>query len=636
MKQTCLYRITALLLSLMCILCSCKGIGPTSVLTEKELRDRITASWVGQMIGVTWAASTEFRYVNKIIPESEMPVWSSDMVNDAFVQDDLFAELPFMNAMKDNGIDCSMEVMGRYFADSTFWLAHANRTARDNIRNGIPAAEAGHYKNNCHADDIDWQIESDFVGNIYPGYPTAAAKKSFDIGHLVNYGDGVYGGVWVAAMHAAAFTAENLRQVIDVGLEAIPKDTKFRTILDEVVTAYDNGVEWETLWQQLEERWGSDDKCPEHKGGRNIDAKLNAAYVLIGLLYGEDDFEKTIIISTRCGQDSDCNPSTAASVLGTLHGLEWIPEKYRCDVEYENTNFTNTEFSLSECIDINVDLAKEYLNSVGAASKEGWSIPKEPDVEPVPFEQWPDGEITAYLTVTPKEDSNVSMSFMYVAPEDVTVTMDMGDGTVFDHVVNSYKYQFAGTYTITCTVKDSENRSFAFKKEVKATGERPFNVTASSSNANPEGCGSQDPNVMCDGEINKYDYLQQYDTYPGESGDKTWFALSFDRKITVSKVYFTEGAHLQDGGWFKKTPKIEALVKGKWVDCKYELFPKYAEKDSLNAQGKPFETFTFTLKKAVECDGIRVIGSAGGSSAYASCAELDVAYTKVENPIEGQ
>jgi hypothetical protein len=43
----------------------------------------------------------------------------------------------------------------------------------------------------------------------------------------------------------------------------------------------------------------------------DIDTKVNAAYIVIGLLYGDGIYEKTIDIATRCGQDSDCNPSNA-------------------------------------------------------------------------------------------------------------------------------------------------------------------------------------------------------------------------------------------------------------------------------------------------------------------------------------
>ena len=46
---------------------------------------------------------------------------------------------------------------------------------------------------------------------------------------------------------------------------------------------------------------------------------------VLGLLYGGGDFGKTVDISTRCGFDSDCNPSNAAGVLGTMIGLSNIP-----------------------------------------------------------------------------------------------------------------------------------------------------------------------------------------------------------------------------------------------------------------------------------------------------------------------
>ena len=57
----------------------------------------------------------------------------------------------------------------------------------------------------------------------------------------------------------------------------------------------------------------------------NIDARLNAAYVVLGLLYGNGDMTKTIAIATRAGQDSDCNPSSAAGILGTMLGYSKIP-----------------------------------------------------------------------------------------------------------------------------------------------------------------------------------------------------------------------------------------------------------------------------------------------------------------------
>ena len=63
----------------------------------------------------------------------------------------------------------------------------------------------GSWKNNPHADCIDYQIESDFAGLMSPGMPNTASEISDKIGHIMNYGDGWYGGVYVGAMYSLAF-----------------------------------------------------------------------------------------------------------------------------------------------------------------------------------------------------------------------------------------------------------------------------------------------------------------------------------------------------------------------------------------------------------------------------------------------
>ena len=72
----------------------------------------------------------------------------------------------------------------------------------------------------------------------------------------------------------------------------------------------------------------------------NIDAVTNSAYILIGLLYGEGDFSKTLDIATRCGQDSDCNPASAGGILGAMLGYDNIPEKWMRNLrEVEDMDF---------------------------------------------------------------------------------------------------------------------------------------------------------------------------------------------------------------------------------------------------------------------------------------------------------
>lgn len=472
-------------LSMLAMLVSC-SVPPKKeswgTISNAELRDKIMGSWIGQMVGVAWAAPVEFHYNGYIMPEDKVPVWESKTVNDAFGQDDLFVEARLLEAFEDHGLDATLDEIAPIFTKLPSWMCHANYQGRLNLLLGIEPEMAGHYLNNFHADDIDWQIEADFLGNFYPGMPAQAAQRAFEIGHLMNYGDGVYGGVFVAAMHAAAFMTNDLRAVINAGIQSVPENTKFRTVCEKVVECYDQGMAWEDAWQVVEDNWGTDDKCPEISGSFNIDAKLNAAYILIGLLWGKGDFEDTIVISMRCGQDSDCNPSNAAGILGTMYGFSGLPTEYTQEVDWFVGRFMQTKYSLMDCIDVSVELAQQALTASGATCSEDgvWSLYADNSVVAVPYEQWPDDVMTAYLELTAKEGTTVEIKSACVLPEDIrysniTCSFDYGDGTVkeetilYPYLVSTHTYAQPGTYTVKMTAT-SEGYTATVERTVEVKG----------------------------------------------------------------------------------------------------------------------------------------------------------------------
>ena len=166
--------------------------------------------------------------------------------------------------------------------------------------------------------------------------------------------------------------------------------------MDDMVKAYREGKTWEQAWKIVEDQYGKTDKCVDCcEGGANavmnIDAKVNAAYIVIGLLWGEGDFAKTVEISCRCGQDSDCNPSSAASILGNYYGASGINAIYKSQVDYDTTLFSETVYTLNQVVEINMDLTKEVMTAYGATEKDGvWTYKTNKSYETVPFEQWAD------------------------------------------------------------------------------------------------------------------------------------------------------------------------------------------------------------------------------------------------------
>ncbi len=297
-------------------------------LTAREYRSRMAAGWLGQMAGVTWGAPTEFKWKDAIIPVRDVPVWSPAKLAGGFDQDDLYVEMTFLRTLETHGLDVSIRRAGIDFANSEYRLWCANKAGRNNLRRGIAPPDSGHPTFNRCPNDIDYQIEADYSGLIAPGLPQAAVDFGEKFGRLMNYGDGVYAGQFIGALYAEAFFESDRERLVEKALRAIPAESHYAEMVRDVLAWYRaEPRDWESTWRKCQKKWRED---PAYQKGSNggIDCRINGAYVLIGLLYGGGDLTNTIVIAMRCGQDSDCNPSSAAGVLGTILGIERLPQDW--------------------------------------------------------------------------------------------------------------------------------------------------------------------------------------------------------------------------------------------------------------------------------------------------------------------
>lgn len=124
----------------------------------------------------------------------------------------------------------------------------------------------------------------------------------------------------------------------------------------------------------------------------------------MGLLYGERDFEKTIEISTRCGQDSDCNPSNAAGVLGIILGYDKIPLKWKKHIpDIADSTFIYTNYSFNKAVSKTMDYAKQLIKENGGEIDKNTCYVKLQKPLPAKFEQSFPNLKASYRT-TIKED----------------------------------------------------------------------------------------------------------------------------------------------------------------------------------------------------------------------------------------
>jgi hypothetical protein len=334
-------------------------------ISAEEYINKMKAAWIGQMIGVGWGAPTEFRFIAETIPNDSIPEFNSDMVN-VFDQDDLYVEMTFIRTLEQYGIDCSIEQAGIDFANSVYMLWGANAIGRENLRSGIKPPASSHPDYHKGADWIDYQIEADYSGIIAPGLPNAVIALGDKFGRIMNYGDGVYGGMFVGGMYAEAYFENDIHKIVQAGLDCIPYESQYAECMRDVMKWYrENPNDWKKTWHLIEDKYYKNPEYQKYKAYEpnywsEMDAKVNGAYILMGLLYGEGDPDKTITISMQCGRDSDCNPSNAAGVLFTSIGYDKLEKKYTADLNNE-TKFSYTNYNFPELTKVSLKLSKQFI-----------------------------------------------------------------------------------------------------------------------------------------------------------------------------------------------------------------------------------------------------------------------------------
>ncbi|HPG38065.1 MAG TPA: ADP-ribosylglycohydrolase family protein [bacterium] len=349
----------SLLMSLLA--CSKSDIKTISV---TELQDKIAGGWAGKMFGVSYGAPTEFRAMGEMYTDSL--TWEPNRVTNSLQQDDLYVQMSFMMTMDKYGINAPADKLAESFANAGYMLWCANVQARKNFFDGIMPPLSGSPKYSLWADAIDFQIEADYIGFMCPGMPQTSNAICDNVGHIMNYGDGVYGGMFVCALYTQAYFEKDINKIVSNALLAIPAESDYAKCIQDVITLYQKYPDsWQSAWGEFEEKWGDTDLSGP-LNPFNIDAKVNGAYIVMGLLYGNGDYEKTMDISIRCGQDSDCNPSNAAAVLGIRDGYSNIPGKWKGGIDaIADSIFIFTEYSFNKVVQNTLKYAEQLVTENG-------------------------------------------------------------------------------------------------------------------------------------------------------------------------------------------------------------------------------------------------------------------------------
>ncbi len=180
-------------------------------------------------------------------------------------------------------------------------------------------------------------IESDMMGLNFP-YMTSTADAYSRFFTTVN-GDGntSYLGRLCLLMTSLSFQYDDAKVIIEKAFDRMDRDNEIYDIYQYILKRHGEGADWRTVCVEVCDMRTWIYERPETVNGDMISGgyaadfsmSANAGMILIGLIYGNNDFEESIKITSLCGLDGDCTAATVGQIVGNIVGFDAMPQKYK-------------------------------------------------------------------------------------------------------------------------------------------------------------------------------------------------------------------------------------------------------------------------------------------------------------------
>lgn len=222
-----------------------------------------------------------------------------------------------------------LESYGLHFATSdlaTEWLGHLAYF-------GLHTTERAIYRNlvwNVHPDEaatfvnperefIGARVRADIYGYVTPAKPELAAALAFRDASLSHTKNGIYSAMLTAAMLSWAFVTDDPVEIVSVGLSEIPQECRLAEAVRDLLAMHERTEDWELAYEHLLLKVG---------GYSPIHTINNTAWVILSLLFGAGDFDRSLGLAVTCGMDTGSNAASLGSLLGLCLGASRLPSKW--------------------------------------------------------------------------------------------------------------------------------------------------------------------------------------------------------------------------------------------------------------------------------------------------------------------
>ena len=342
-------------------------------ISKEELRHKIYAYWLGQLVGNYMGFPFENVYKEDPIPilidryytvndldsfDLQMNQYDrrayghimADAMGGAWSDDDTDIEFVTLHAVEKYGMDLNYEEiteMWKKHINRFIWAA--NRKARDLMEQGLVPPETGNKANNPYWYRITSQLVNEIWSVFYPGMIKQASQRA-EWGAKIMCDDwAVHATKAYAVMYSAAFFEKDVEKLVRLASESLPEGSPYKRGIYDVIGWHKENDNWRDTRKLIHDHYYEyidDFKVPDPY----VSSIVNGLSGVMAILYGKGDFLKTVGIAVSAGYDCDNQAATCGGLLGIINGTDGIPKHLLLEMSSRNTwetPFNNTYINYS-------------------------------------------------------------------------------------------------------------------------------------------------------------------------------------------------------------------------------------------------------------------------------------------------
>lgn len=273
--------------------------------------DQVLGGWIGKSIGGAVGARFEgYKGWVEIAPQEMFPTTIPP-------NDDLDLQVLWLKVLEEKGSALCGDDLAAAWLEGCWYPFNEYGIFRRNWRLGIHPPVSGRFGNQFWETGMGCPIRSEIWGYAFPGAPDLAARFARMDGTLDHTEQSVGAEQMLSAMASMAFFVPDVRRLASMFMHYLPEGSPIQRLTRMAFACHEQGMPLREARDRLMAVAGTPEAC---------DAQINVPFTFLGILYGDNDLEKTLLCALRCGYDTDCTMATSGALIGQILGASRIPE----------------------------------------------------------------------------------------------------------------------------------------------------------------------------------------------------------------------------------------------------------------------------------------------------------------------